>query len=36
MRPNVEPMSDSRLVENNSMKPAAMAILEVDLLDQMH
>jgi hypothetical protein len=28
-------MSDSRLVENNSTKPAAMAILKVDLLDQM-
>jgi hypothetical protein len=35
MRPNVEPMSDSRPVENNSTKPAAMTILKVDLLDQM-
>jgi hypothetical protein len=30
-----EPMNDSRRVENDSTKPAAMAILKVGLLGQM-
>jgi hypothetical protein len=35
MLPNGEPMNDSRRVENDSTKPAAMAILKVGLLGQM-